>query len=125
MRIPTHARIVTLLGEVFRGDGLIIAGKSASSSALSRPRQKREMTEALAALSAQIESLNREVDSLSAQITDAQRELDQAENATRKSRVRLEKAGESENQAGLKSEVDAAAVGVAEESKCPIEGGGG
>ena len=102
--IPTHARIVTLLGEVFRGDGLIIAGKSASSSALSRPRQKREMTEALAALSAQIESLNREVDSLSAQITDAQRELDQAENATRESRVRLEKAGESENQAGLEFE---------------------
>ncbi|RPJ26589.1 MAG: hypothetical protein EHM33_11100, partial [Chloroflexi bacterium] len=38
--LPTHARVVTLRGEVFRGDGLIIAGKSASSSgsALSRPR---------------------------------------------------------------------------------------
>ena len=44
-------RIVTLNGEVFRGDGLIIAGKSASSSALSRPRQKRELTEALASSS--------------------------------------------------------------------------
>ncbi len=70
--LPTHARVVTLRGEVFRGDGLIIAGKSASTSgsALSRPRQKRELTESLAVLGTQIESLNREVDSLSAQITD-------------------------------------------------------
>ncbi|MCK7480931.1 MAG: hypothetical protein M0C28_29790 [Candidatus Moduliflexus flocculans] len=30
--LPTHARVVTLRGEVFRGDGLIVAGKSASSS---------------------------------------------------------------------------------------------
>ncbi len=60
--LPTHARIVTLRGEVFRGDGLIVAGKSASSSALSRPRQKRELTESLALLSGQIESLNRDVE---------------------------------------------------------------
>lgn len=41
--IPPHARIVTLRGEVFRGDGLILAGKAAASSTLSRPRQKREI----------------------------------------------------------------------------------
>jgi len=104
--LPTHARVVTLLGEVFRGDGLIIAGKSASAgaSALSRPRQKRELTEALAALSVQIESLNGEVDSLSAQITDAQRELTGAENAVRATRVRLDEAEGFEKQAGLESE---------------------
>jgi chromosome segregation protein len=102
--IPTHARVVTLLGEVFRGDGLIIAGKSASSSALSRPRQKRELTEALAALSAQIESMNREVESLSAQINDAQRELSQVAGEVRAARVKLEEAEEIEKQAGLESE---------------------
>ncbi len=102
--LPTHARVVTLRGEVFRGDGLIIAGKSASSSALSRPRQKRELTESLAALSAQIESLNSEVDSLSAQITDAQRELTGAESAVRETRVRLDEAEGFEKQAGLESE---------------------
>jgi len=94
--IPTHARVVTLLGEVFRGDGLIVAGKSASSSALSRPRQKRELTEALSALSAQIESLNRDVDSLSAQITQAQHGLTQTESALKESRVRLDEAEEFE-----------------------------
>ncbi|MEP7133332.1 MAG: chromosome segregation protein SMC [Chloroflexota bacterium] len=102
--MPTHARVVTLLGEVFRGDGLIIAGKSASSSALSRPRQKRELTESLASLGAQIESLNGEVDVLSAQITDAQRELTGAESAVRETRVRLDEAEGYEKQASLESE---------------------
>ena len=90
--IPTHARIVTLRGEVFRGDGLIIAGKSASTSgsALSRPRQKRELTESLATLGAQIEFSNREVDWLSAQIGEAQRELTQADQAARESRGSLD-----------------------------------
>lgn len=102
--LPTHARVVTLRGEVFRGDGLIIAGKSASSSALSRPRQKRELAGSLAALSAQIESLNTDVDSLSARISEAQRELAQAEEAMRAARVRLEEAQGIEQQAGLESE---------------------
>jgi len=102
--IPTHARIVTLLGEVFRGDGLIIAGKSASSSALSRPRQKRELVEAQTLSGVQIETLNSAVDSLSAQISDAQRELTGAENAVREQRVRLDEAEGFEKQAGLESE---------------------
>jgi chromosome segregation protein len=102
--IPTHARVVTLRGEVFRGDGLIVAGKSASSSALSRPRQKRELTEALAALGVQIESLNGDVESLSSQIAELQGELAQAETAAREVRVRLEEAEGLENQAGLESE---------------------
>jgi chromosome segregation protein len=104
--LPTDARIVTLRGEVFRGDGLIIAGKSASTSgsALSRPRQKRELTESLATLGGQIESLNHEVDSLSAQIAEAQRELTQADQATRESRGGLDEAQSAERRAGLESE---------------------
>ncbi len=51
-------RIVTLRGEVFRGDGLIVAGKSATASTLSRPRQKRELTEVLADLTSRLETLN-------------------------------------------------------------------
>jgi len=38
--LPTHARVVTLLGEVFRGDGLIIAGKSASAGASAWMRRR-------------------------------------------------------------------------------------
>ncbi|HLO14099.1 MAG TPA: hypothetical protein VK206_04660, partial [Anaerolineales bacterium] len=97
---------VTLRGEVFRGDGLIIAGKAAfsSGSALSRPRQKRELTESLNVISEQIESLNREVDSFSSQIVETQRELAEAEKTVRDIRVRLEEAQGNERQAGLESE---------------------
>jgi chromosome segregation protein len=102
--LPTYARAVTLRGEVFRGDGLIIAGKSASSSALSRPRQKRELTESLETLGTQIDSLNREVDSLSAQIMDSQRELTRADESVREARASLDEAQRNERQAGLESE---------------------
>jgi len=102
--LPTHARVVTLRGEVFRGDGLIIAGKSASPSALSRPRQKRELTESLVVLGGQIEAFNHEIDSLSAQITGTHRELAQAEESLRAARLSLEEAQGHERQAGLESE---------------------
>ena len=102
--LPIHARIVTLRGEVFRGDGLIIAGKSSGGSALSRPRQKRELSQSLASLAAQIESANREVDVLSSQIAEAQRALTQAEETTRLTRVHVQEAERNERQAGLETE---------------------
>lgn len=102
--LPPHARIVTLRGEVFRGDGLIIAGKPASSSVLSRPRQKRELAEALSALSAQLEAMNRGVEDLSARMAEAQSELTRAENALREARLSVDEAQGKEQQAGLESE---------------------
>jgi chromosome segregation protein len=102
--LPTHARIVTLRGEVFRGDGLIIAGKSAGGSALSRPRQKRELSESIGGLNSQIESVNREVDTLSAQITQARRDLNHAEERVREERLRLDDALRNERQVELESE---------------------
>jgi chromosome segregation protein len=102
--LPPHARVVTLRGEVFRGDGLVIAGKSASSSTLSRPRQKREFESALSGLIERLADSNQSVDSLSAQLTEAQRELAQADGDAREARIRLGEAQESEQQAGLESE---------------------
>jgi chromosome segregation protein len=105
-QLPTHARIVTLRGEVFRGDGLIVAGNStsASSSALSRPRQKRELTQALSALGAQIDSVNHDVESLSSQINRVESELIEAVEAVREAGVKLEEVDEVEKQAGLEAE---------------------
>jgi chromosome segregation protein len=104
--LPAHARMVTLRGEVFRGDGLIIAGKSASqgASVLSRPRQKRELSEALAASELQINSLNSEVDALSTRINEAQRDVVQASEEVRAAHLKLENAQGIERQAGLESE---------------------
>ncbi len=102
--LPTHARVVTLRGEVFRGDGLVIAGKTASSSALSRPRQKREFESALSGLIARLAESNDLVERLSDQLAGAQRELAQADTDAREARVRLGECQETEQQAGLESE---------------------
>jgi len=102
--LPTHARVVTLRGEVFRGDGLVIAGKTASSSALGRARQKREFASALSDLMTRLAESNNLVDRLSTEQADAQRELAQADTDARESRVRLGECQETEQQAGLESE---------------------
>jgi chromosome segregation protein len=102
--LPAHGRVVTLRGEVFRGDGLIVAGRAASSSALSRPRQKRELSESLSAVAAQIEALNGEIDQLSARIAEAQGQLAGAEEQVRAVRLRLEDTQSSERQAELETE---------------------
>ena len=99
--LPNYARVVTLRGEVFRGDGLIIAGKTASSSTLSRPRQKRELDSALSGLVARLLESNRAVERLSNEIAIAQRELAQAETAVREARVRVGEAQGTEQQAEL------------------------
>ena len=102
--LPTHARIVTLRGEVFRGDGLVIAGKTASSSTLGRGRKKREYESMLGELLARLAESNESVERLSNQLAVAQRELAQAETDAREARVRLGECQETEQQAGLESE---------------------
>lgn len=102
--IPSHARIVTLRGEVFRGDGLIIAGKTASSSTLGRGRQKREFESSLTNLLAKLSESNNLVESLSNDLSAAQFELNQLEIDARESRIRLGELQETEQQAGLESE---------------------
>lgn len=102
--LPTHARAVTLRGEVFRGDGLVIAGKTASSSTLGRLRQKREFESTLSGLIARLNDSNALVERLSNELAAAQRDLANAETDARESRVRLGEAQETEQQAGLESE---------------------
>lgn len=102
--LPTHARVVTLRGEVFRGDGLIVAGKAASSSALSRPRQKRELTEALAAFDLLIDSLNRDMEALSERLSHAVVGLNQMEGTAREARARADEVTEFERQTEIEFE---------------------
>jgi chromosome segregation protein len=102
--LPVHARVVTLRGEVFRGDGLVIAGKTAASSALSRPRRRRELDSALSEVLARLAQSNDSVERLSNQLAEAQRELLHAETDAREARIRLGEIQESEQQSGLESE---------------------
>lgn len=100
-QIPSGARLVTLRGEVFRSDGLIVAGNTASSSALSRPRQKRELHDSLNDLVGRLENLNTSVEKLSNDLTSAQDRLSKQEDALRKTRTTLEEAQSLEQKAVL------------------------
>ncbi len=100
-RIPPHGRIVTLRGEVFRGDGVIIAGRSAASSTLSRPRQKRELNESLAALSTHLSKLERSIESVSGDLRSAQDEQSAGEAEVTRARGAAEQAVSAEQKAAL------------------------
>lgn len=46
-KLPSTTKIVTLTGEVFHGNGVIVAGKENRSSLISRPRVKQEVMDLL------------------------------------------------------------------------------
>jgi chromosome segregation protein len=100
-RIPVHARIVTLRGEVFRGDGVIIAGRTAASSTLSRPRQKRELSESLAELGIRLDVLHASIEAASRELTARQEEQSTREKTLREARVDAERAISGEQKAAL------------------------
>lgn len=102
--MPAQARIVTLRGEVFRGDGVIIAGRSTASSTLSRPRQKRELNESLAQIAQQLEKLDRSVEAASADLQAAQTEQDALDQDLRATRQVAEEAVSAEQKAALELE---------------------
>lgn len=104
--LPAHARVVTLRGEVFRGDGLVVAGtlRVASSSTLGRMRRKKDLESALGGLLTRLAESNEKVERLSNQLAAAQRELAQADTDAREARVDLGEIQENEQQAGLEAE---------------------
>ena len=102
--IPSYARIVTLRGEAFRGDGLIIAGKSGAASTLSRPRQKRELTESLTDLTSRLETLNVSITKLSEKLASAQRQQIASEEELGKARLGFDQAQSVEQRATVELE---------------------
>lgn len=84
--IPPHARIVTVRGEVFRGDGLILAGRPATSSALSRPRQKRELAVSLEEAKGRLESIATRIEASSRELLATSEELEALEAAVQQRR---------------------------------------
>jgi chromosome segregation protein len=89
--LPIYAKIVTLRGEVFRGDGLIIAGKTASTSTLSRPRQKRELSESITSLNERLEESRVSIEKLKSKLTSTLLEQSAHSEEVRKARSEFEK----------------------------------
>ncbi len=88
--LPAHARVVTLSGEVFRGDGLIMAGKAPRSGTLGRPRQRRETQASLANMAEMLSMLENTLAQLGVELEFARREQAQAEADAQDARTRLE-----------------------------------
>ncbi len=99
--IPAHARVVTLRGEVFRGDGVIIAGRAAASSTLSRPRQKRELNESLADIAGKLASLDGSIGAATQELRSLEEEQSVREQELRGARQHAEQATAGEQKAAL------------------------
>ena len=102
--LPTHGRVVTLAGEVFRADGLILAGKAPRSGPLSRPRQRREVQASLASVAETLSALESSLQTLTAQMESARGEQASAEATIRETRAKLESAREAEQKVALEVE---------------------
>jgi chromosome segregation protein len=96
--------VVTLKGEVFRSDGFIQAGKEGRPGSLGRPRQRREIQEALDVIQLALTDLNQTVDQLTADCVSAQKEVTVAEQGLQEARLRLDEVQAAERDANLAAE---------------------
>lgn len=94
-------RIVTLAGEVFRSDGLITAGKEVRAAALSRPREKRELSGQLESAISALNTLVETISGLSAGLVSAQKEIAGREESLRQARKAFNEATSLEQQSSL------------------------
>lgn len=97
-------RFVTLAGELFRPDGLIAAGREARAAALSRPREKRELTERLEKAVSALNTLIETLAGLSAELLAVQKEIMMREEALRQANKVLNEMTNAEQQASLAAE---------------------
>ena len=102
--LPVHARVVTLRGEVFRGDGLIVAGRAPVSSMLSRPRQRRELSQSLAEVNTRLQHLDAKAESSLAELQTANEELARRSGELEEFRGKLLEQQAAEHQSDLEVE---------------------
>ncbi|MGD0003027.1 MAG: chromosome segregation protein SMC [Anaerolineaceae bacterium] len=103
-QIPITARAVTLQGEVFWGSGVVIAGQDGRAGMIGRPRQKRELQEALAQTNNKLQEMTGELQRFEASQADQQKLLQETEKNSRFANQRLAQANQLFHQASL--EVD-------------------
>jgi chromosome segregation protein len=99
-----RARAVTLRGEVFRADGLILAGGTNRSGTLGRSRQRRELLASLSDVSARLIDLEKQIAELASELEGARREAARLQAAEQDARKRLDEARRAEEQAKLEAE---------------------
>lgn len=101
---PRTVRAVTLAGEVFHASGQVLAGKPAKAAALGRPRQRRELQEAILQNERHVTGVDGELKRLSGQLETARGYADDCEQKLAQDRLSLESARREEQQARVRSE---------------------
>lgn len=87
--LPATGRIVTLKGEVFNGNGVIVAGRDARSNIVSRPRQKRELEEKIQELTRKIEALEDQAASVEEKIDELRASRQKIESEAKVARAEI------------------------------------
>ncbi len=69
-KVPSSIRLVTLSGEIFHGNGVIVAGKENRSSIISRPRVRQEILDLLKQIEGKITQNRKKIERLEHELTD-------------------------------------------------------
>lgn len=91
---PAFTRAVTLKGEVFAVNGAILAGRETRGGLLSRPRQKRELSQAISNLQDQIQNLDNQLEKLEGLQVEARNQASHQEKMVRQANQQAENAAE-------------------------------
>jgi chromosome segregation protein len=102
--LPAAARAVTLRGEVFFASGPVVAGVGGGASTLSRPRQRRELREQIAAAEQKIAALDARFAELSRQLEARAAEERELAEALDRARRQERAAGDALNQIRMEME---------------------
>ncbi len=99
--VPDSARLVTLTGEVFRPNGVILGGKPPHSGTLGRLRHRREIQQSLEGLRHQLSLLEADLKNLNRLLEEGRKQQSLAEAEVRRMRLHLEATRKAEQEAVL------------------------
>ncbi len=102
--LPANSSAVTLAGEVFFASGSVLAGKGRQPGTLSRPRQKKELGEAVAGVQDEIERLTRLLEEQDKKIEEVNGEVGSSDRAAKEAGKRASAGREATRQATLTHE---------------------
>lgn len=87
--LAADGRAVTLKGEVFWANGVVVAGKDNRAAVISRPRQKREFQEGIQKLERELQELAANEDALLEDITEKQKQEESLRSKLSENRTQL------------------------------------
>lgn len=103
-KLPKTARIVTLKGEVFWGNGVVAAGQEGRAGLISRPRQKKELQENLQNLEASLSKASQNLAGLGQELTSCRGKIQQCEQDLKQATQKLAALNQAFQQTNLSLE---------------------